>query len=124
MSLQQYNSLISNLLKEKCTLAKLRKELERRRGKLCRNCKEFGHLVHNYRNKKEGEKRTTTSQNKFEVLLSRVMQCGMKERMIRRQEIVEVEYFKYGEKRHKYKECSLWKGEKKIQVVEEMCQES
>jgi len=83
MSLQQYNSLISNLLEEKCTLTKLRKELKRSRRKLYRSCKEFGHLAHNCRNK-EGEKETTTLQNKFEVLSSRVMQCGVKERMIRR----------------------------------------
>jgi len=56
MSLQQYNSLMSNLLKEKHTLAKLRKELEGRRGKLCRSCKGFRHLVQNCRNKVGGEK--------------------------------------------------------------------
>jgi len=33
MSLQQYNSLMSSLLKEKYTLAKLREELERRKKK-------------------------------------------------------------------------------------------
>jgi len=84
MSLQQYNSLMSNLLKEKCTLTKLREKLEERRRKLCRNCKGFRHLVHNCRNKKEEEKGTTTPQNKFKVLLSRVMQYSVKERMIRR----------------------------------------
>jgi len=35
MSLDQHNSLMSNLLKEKHTLAKLREELEGRKGKLC-----------------------------------------------------------------------------------------
>jgi len=35
MSLQQYNSLMSNLLNEKHTLAKLRAELEERKGKIC-----------------------------------------------------------------------------------------
>jgi len=35
MSLQQYNSLMSNLLNEKQTLAKLRAELEERKGKIC-----------------------------------------------------------------------------------------
>ena len=38
--------------------------------------------------------------------------------MIRKQETVKVEYFKYGEKGHKCRECPLWKGEKKLQVVE------
>jgi len=37
------------------------------------------------------------------------MQCDVKERMIKKQERVEVEYFKCGEEEHKYKECLLWK---------------
>jgi len=45
MSLQKYNSLMSNLLKEKHFLAKLREELEERREKLCFGCKGFGHLA-------------------------------------------------------------------------------
>ena len=53
-------------------------------------------------------------QNKFEVLLSRVMQCDVRETMIRRQETVEVECFKYREKGHKCRECPIWKGEKKL----------
>jgi len=32
MSLQQYNSIMSSMLKEKYTLAKLKEELERRKG--------------------------------------------------------------------------------------------
>jgi len=85
---------MSNLLKEKHALIKLREELERGKDKLYRSCKEFGHLAYNCRNKKEGEKRTTTSQNKFEVLSSRIMQYKVKKRIIRRQETVEVEYLK------------------------------
>jgi len=46
------------------------------------------------------------------------MQCDVKERMIRKQE-TKVEYFKYGEKGHKCRECSLWKREKKLRMVEE-----
>jgi len=42
------------------------------------------------------------------------MQCGVKEMMIRRQEIMEVECFKCGEKGHKCREYSLWKEEKKL----------
>jgi len=59
-------------------------------------------------------------QNKFEVLSSRVMQCDVRETTIRRQETVEVECFKYGEKGHKCKECPIWKGEKKLRVVEKV----
>jgi len=40
----------------------------------------------------------------------------MKERMIRKQEMVEVECFKCGEKGHKYREYPLWKEGKKLQV--------
>jgi len=42
------------------------------------------------------------------------MQCDVKERMIRKQETVEVECFKYREKRYKYRECPFWKEEKKL----------
>jgi len=56
MSQEQYNSLMSSLLKEKHALAKLREELEGRKRKLCRSCKRFGHLAQNCRNRKEGEK--------------------------------------------------------------------
>jgi len=82
MSLQQYNSLISNLLKERCSLAKLREELEGRKGKLCRSCNKFGYLAHNCKNRREGEKRETTSLNKFEMLSSWVMQCGVEKKVI------------------------------------------
>ena len=68
MSLDQYNSLMSNLLREKCSLTKLRKELERRKGKLCQCCKRFRHLARNCRNKEERKKGTIIPQNKFEVL--------------------------------------------------------
>jgi len=61
---------MSNLLNEKHALAKLRAELEGRKGKLCRYCKGFGHLAQNCRNRKEEEKRAETPQNKFEVLRS------------------------------------------------------
>jgi len=84
---------MSNLLREKYSLAKLREKLEESKGKLCWCCKKFGHLAHNCRNKEEGKKRTIVPQNKFEVLKSRVMQCGVEERMIRRHEIVVVECF-------------------------------
>ena len=47
------------------------------------------------------------------------MQYGIKERIVRRRETVEVEYFKCGKKEHKCRKCSLWKGKRKMQVVEE-----
>ena len=43
-------------------------------------------------------------QNKFEVLRSRIIQCGVEERTIRRIGVVEVECFKCGKKG---KECPL-----------------
>jgi len=70
MSQKQYNALLSNLLKEKCALAKLRVELEGKKGKLCQSCRGFGHLARNCRNRKEEEKGAKTPQNKFEVLRS------------------------------------------------------
>jgi len=70
MSQEQYNTLLSNLLREKRALAKLRVELEGRKGKLCRSCKGFRHLVQNYRNRREEEKGAETPQNKFEILRS------------------------------------------------------
>jgi len=50
------------------------------------------------------------------------MQCGVEERVIRRQELVVVECFKCGEKEHKCRECPLWrkiKEERKLRRVEE-----
>jgi len=98
---------MSNLLKEKCSLAKLREELEERKGKLCFSCKGFGHLAHNCRNKKEEKKGTTISQNKFKVLRSRIMQYEAEKRTVRRVGVVEVKYFKCREKGHKYKKYPL-----------------
>jgi len=70
MSQEQYNTLLSNLLREKHALAKLRVELEGRKEKLCRSCKRFRHLAQNCRNRREEEKGAETPQNKFEVLRS------------------------------------------------------
>jgi len=41
------------------------------------------------------------------MLKSRVMQCKVEERMIRRVGVVEVECFKYRERGHKCRECPL-----------------
>jgi len=115
MSQEQYNSLMSSLLKEKRALAKLREELERRKEKLCRCCKGFGHLARNCRKLKKGVKRTVVPRNKFEVLRSRVMQCGVEERVVRNVRVVVVRCFKCGKEGHKCRECPLW--EKKVKRV-------
>jgi len=117
MSQEQYNSLMSNLLKERRSLAKLREELERRRGKLCWYCKKFGHLAQNCRSKREGEKREVIPPNKFEVLSSRVMQCRVEERTIRRHEAVVVKCFKCEEKGHKCREYPLWEKKERVARV-------
>ena len=114
MSQTQYNQLMSNLLNEKHALAKLRAELEGRKGKLCRCCKKFGHLARNCRNKREEEKGTVVPQNKFEVLRSRVMQCGIEERVVRNLRTVVIRCFKCGKEGHKYRECPLWVRRKEV----------
>jgi len=105
---------MSNLLKQKHVLTSLRAKLEGKKERECWGCKGFRHLAQNCRNKKGKEKRETAPQNKFEVLSSRVMQCDVKKRMIRKQETVKVEYFKCREKRHKCRECPLWKKRKEV----------
>ena len=55
-----------------------------------------------------------TPPNKFEVLSSRMIQCGVKEKTIRRYEVVVVKCFKCGEKRHKCRECPLWEKKKRV----------
>ena len=108
MSQTQYRNLMSNLLNEKRALAKLRAELKGRKGKLYRCCKGFGHLARNCRKPKDEGKGTVVSQNKFEVLKSRVMQYGVEERVVRNIRTVVVRCFKCGEEGHKCKKCPLW----------------
>jgi len=108
MSQTQYKTLMSNLLNEKCALTKLRAKLEGRKGKLCRCCKKFGHLAQNCRNRRGEEKGTVVPQNKFKVLSSRVMQCGVEEKTIRSMRMSEMKCFRCGEKEHKCRECPLW----------------
>jgi len=117
MSQEQYHTLLSNLLKEKRALAKLRVELEGRKGKLCRSCKGFRHLARNCRNKKEEGKGAEMPQNKFEILKSRVMQCGIEERVVRSVRMEAVRCFKCREEGHKCRECPLWKNKEKTARV-------
>jgi len=71
------------MLKQKQFLTRLREKLEGRKGKLCFSYKKFGHLAQNYRNVEREEERKAIPQNKFEVLSSWVMQCGVEERVAR-----------------------------------------
>jgi len=100
---------MSNLLREKCALAKLREELEGRKAKLYRSCKGFGHLARNYRSKSGEGKEAMMPQNKFEVLRSRVMQCGIEERTVRSMRMVGVKCFECREEGHKCRMCPLRK---------------
>jgi len=108
MSQKQYNQLMSAMLKERHALAKLRAELKGRERKLCRYCRKFRHLACNCRNKRREKKGTAVPQNKLEVLSSRIMQCGVEERVVRSMRTVAVKCFKCGEEGHKFRECSLW----------------
>ena len=109
---------MSSLLKEKRALAKLREELEGRKGKLCRCYKGFGHLARNCRKLKEEVEGTVVPQNKFEVLRSRVMQCRAEERVVRNVRMVVVRCFKCREEGHKCRECPLWvKKERAVHVT-------
>jgi len=95
------------MLKERHALAKLRVELEGRKGKLCRCCRKFRHLARNCRNERREKEGTVVPQNKFEVLSSRVMQCGVEERVVRSVRAVVVKCFRYGVEGHKCRECLL-----------------
>ena len=115
MSLEQYNSLMGSMLNQQRALAKLRTEIEKREGRLCWGCRKFGHLAYNYRNMREAKGRLVP-QNRFEVIASRVMQCGVREEAkVRRQETVEegVQCFRYqGVEHYKWK-CPNIKEKKK-----------
>jgi len=54
-------------------------------------------------------------ENKFEVLKSRVMQCGIEERVVRSIKMVVVRCFKCEGEGHKCRECPLW--ERKVKRV-------
>jgi len=107
---------MSNLLNQKHTLAKLRAELEGRKGRIYRCCRKFGHLAHNCRNKNKEKKGKPIPQNRFEVIVSRIIQCGVKEKVkVRKQETVEegVQCFRCRRMEHYKWECPDTKEEKK-----------
>ena len=115
MSLEQYNFLMGSMLNQQYVLAKLRAEIEGREGRVCWGCRRFGHLACNCRNMKEA-KGKLVSQNRFEVIASRVIQCGVrKETKVKRQKIVEerVQYFRCQRIGHYKWECPNIKMEKK-----------
>jgi len=90
MSLEQYNSLMSSMLNQQCAFTKLRAEIEGREGRMCWEYRKFGYLAHNYRNKKEEAKGKLIPQNRFKVIVSRVVQCRVKEKVkVRKQKTVE-----------------------------------
>jgi len=115
MSLEQYNSLVGGMLNQWHALAKLRAEIEDREERVCWGCKRFGHLACNCRNKKGEEKGRLIPQNKFEVIASRVMQCGVREEVkVRKQEMMEeVKCFRCWRVRHLKWECPNIEVEKK-----------
>ena len=63
------------------------------------------------------KKGTTIPQNKFKALKSRVIQCGVEEKMIRKVGVAEVKCFKCGKKGHKCRECLLWEKKRVICMV-------
>jgi len=99
---------MSNILKKRHALTKLRAELEGREGRLCRHCGRFGHLIQNCKNGEEQRKKMVVA-NRFKALESWVMQCGVRE--VRRQEVIreDVKCFGCGEKGHKKWECPKMK---------------
>jgi len=116
MFLEVYNQLMSDMLSQRCTLAKLRVELEGREGRICRKCGRFRHLTWKCRNREEQKKKKVVN-NRFEVLKSQVIQCGVKE--LRRQEVVKKKprCFRCGEEGYKKWECLLMRKRKQEEAV-------
>jgi len=77
--------------------------------------RKFRYLVYNCRNKKKEAKRKLVLQNKFEMIVSRVMQYRVKEKVkVRKQETVkeEVQCFRYWRVEHYKWKCLNIKVEK------------
>jgi len=69
---------MSGMLNQQRTLAKLRAEIEEREERVCWGCRRFGYLAYNYRNTKEAKGKPVL-QNRFEMTVSRVIQCRVRE---------------------------------------------
>jgi len=81
--------------------------------------KKFGYLACNCRNKKEERKRISVPQNRYEMLLSKVIKCRVK---IKRQEVEREEgktvcCFKCRKERYQCRECSNRKEREKAAHV-------
>jgi len=124
MSLEQYNSLMGSMLNQQHALAKLRAKIEGREGRVYWGYRKFGHLACNCRNKKEKEKGKPIPQNRFKVIVSRVMQYGVREEVkVRKQETVEegVQCFRYWRMGHYKWECPNIKEKKKRRSEKAVC---
>jgi len=78
---------------------------------VCWKCRRFRHRAQHCR-KGEAKKGKPTPQNKFEILASRVIRCGVElRRQKAKQEEWRVECYKCGKEGHKCKECLLWRKE-------------
>ena len=86
------------MLKEKQALTLLRAQLKRRREREYWSYRKFGHLLCNCRTKKEEKKKKREKpQNRYKMLVTRVMQYKVRDEVeIRQQERVEkVKCFRY-----------------------------
>jgi len=112
---------MSGMLNQQCILTMLKAEIEGKEERICWECKRFGHLARNCRNKKGEAKEKLIPQNKFEVIASRVMQCRVKEEVgIKQQEMVEeVKCFRYWGVGHYKWECPNIEVERKRRRKEE-----
>jgi len=98
---------MSSLLRKKHAFASLRAKLEGRRERECWKCRGFRYQAQYCRRKEKG-KRKPTPQNKFEILVSRVMRyrVDLREQESKNKEW-RVECYKCGEEGHKCRECPL-----------------